>query len=475
MKKYQKLALELETDIAGGILAPGEKLPSIRQLSKDTKLSINTVERALELLEGRGFINVKAQSGSFVRKEDNRKNISTEKWKYTPQTVKVDEFIRFLLELTSSISSIPFGLGFLDADLYPHRAIKKVITKIMREEPEVLSRYSHPPGEWAYRLSVSKYLAKHGTHISPNEIVATNGTIDGIMIALRAVCEPGDTVLIEIPQFWTVLQIIETLKLKVVEIPAHSVTGVDIEKLRAATKSAKIKAAVLMPNFNNPLGCLVSDANKKEIVSILSAKNIAIIENDAYSDLAHNGKRPKSLKEFGDPSQIITCSTFAKSISPGLKIGWMAPGKYFDEVQKIQRSTSTGVSRLSQMIIANYLGTKEHAANLHHLRTECGRQLNRMGETVLKHFPKGTWISSPKGGLVLWIGLPVNVDGVELFRRSITRKIVVCPGDIFSASGYHKNHIRINCGLRWSPKIENALIELGALVKEVNLEKKSKS
>ncbi|MES2527812.1 MAG: PLP-dependent aminotransferase family protein [Bdellovibrionota bacterium] len=471
MKKYQKLALKLETDIAGGIFAPGEKLPSIRQLSKDTKLSINTVERALELLEGRGFISIKSQSGSFVKKENIRKNIPAEKWTYTPQTVKVDEFIRFLLELTSSVSSIPFGLGFLDTDFYPHRAVKKVATKLMREEPEVIGRYSHPPGEWAYRLSVSKYLAKHGTHISPNEIVATNGTIDGIMTALRAICVPGDTVLIEIPQFWTVLQIIETLKLKVVEVPAHPVTGIDLDKLRAAVKSGKVKAAVVMPNFNNPLGCIVSDAHKKEMVSILTSKDIAIIENDAYSDLVHNGKRPKSLKEFGDPSQIITCSTFSKTISPGLKIGWMAPGKYFDEIQRIQRSTSTGVSRLSQMIVARYLGTKEHERNLLQLRTECGKQLNRMGETVLKHFPKGTWISSPKGGLVLWIGLPMNVDGVELFRRSISRKIVVCPGDIFSASGYHKNHIRINCGLRWTPKIENALIELGNMVKDVSSEK----
>lgn len=466
MKKYQRLALELETDIAKGRLAPGEKLPSIRTMSKETNLSVNTIERALELLEGRGLITIRSQSGSYVKTEVPKNEFSSDKFTNTPKTVKVDDYIRFLLELTSASNSIPFGLGFLDPDLYPHRAIKRTATKLMREEPDVISKYSHPPGEWAYRLSVSKYLKKHGTHISPEEVIATTGAMNGVETALRALCEPGDTVIIEIPQFWTVLQIIEVLKLKVIEVPAHPVTGIDLEKLRAATKTGKVKAAVVMPNFNNPLGCLVSDENKRELVSILAEKDIAIIENDAYSDLAHNGKRAISLKEFGDPSQIITCSTFAKTISPGLKIGWMAPGKYFDEVQKIQRSTSTGVSRLSQMIIARYLGTREHEKNLNILRSECGKQLNRIAETVVRHFPRGTSVSSPKGGLVLWIELPGNIDAVELFRRSISQKIVVCPGAIFSASNQHKNHIRINGGMKFTPKVEQALIELGKMVKD---------
>lgn len=467
MKKYQLLASKLENAISSGKLKAGEKLPSVRKLSTESGLSINTVERALDLLEGRGFITTKLKSGSYVKKDNVSIELPEEKWKYTPRTVMIDDFIRFLLEMTYGQPFMPFGLGFVDPELFPHRAIKRIATKLMRDEPTVISRYSHSPGEWAYRLSVSKYLAKNGTHIKPEEIIATNGVADGVLTALRAVCEPGDTVIIEIPQFWTMLQIIESLKLKVIEVPAHPVTGIDLEKLRAATKVTKVKAAIVMPNFNNPMGCLMSDENKRELVSILSQKDIAIIENDAYSDLAHTGKRPRSLKQYGNPDQVITCSTFSKSISPGLKIGWMAPGKYSEQVQKVQRSTSTGVSRLSQMIMAKYIGTREHEKNLTTLRTECGKQIGKIAEAVVKHFPRGTWVSSPKGGVVLWVALPGDIDAVEFFRLCVTRKIVVCPGVVFSASGYHKNHIRINCGWKLTPKLEDSLMELGAIVKEV--------
>jgi DNA-binding transcriptional MocR family regulator len=195
---------------------------------------------------------------------------------------------------------------------------------------------------------------------------------------------------------------------------------------------------------------------------------VPVIEDDIYAELPFQGKRPKPLRAFDDSGLVVTCSSFSKTVSPGLRIGWIAPGKFHHEMRRLQLSTTMASGTLSQKIMAQYVASKSYEKNLKKLRLYCSIHVNKTAQEVLNHFPEGTRVSLPQGGYVLWVELPKKVDTIELYRKSITKKISFSPGSMFSATNQYKNFLRLNCGNIWTPRIEEGIKILGSLAKRLS-------
>lgn len=468
MKKFELLADELEGRIRKGLLAPGERITSVREMAQRKGLSINTVIQAYERLELKGLLTSKPQSGFYVLGCPKDKEVKVlAKTAAIPVDIHIPDLLGLLIDTSKDESLVQFGAAYLALTLYPTAQINQLCRQVLRESPETVSSYELSPGSFEYRRQISRQFARMGCNVSPQEILATNGAADAVSLALRATCKPGDTVVTESPLFFGTLQSMEGLGLRVIEIPSHPNSGIDLDQLERALRMHQVSAAVLMPNFSNPLGSAMCDADKQALVSILNRYNVPAIEDEIYGELYFHGERPKPLKFFDETESVITCSSFSKTVSPGLRIGWIAPGKYYQEIRRLQLSTTMAAGTLSQKVMARYLASKQYEKNLKRLRLHCSIHVHKMAQAVLRHFPEGTRISLPQGGFVLWVELAKAKDTVELYRQASAKNITFSPGVLFSAIGQYRNFLRLNCGIEWSSKVEESLKTLGNLAKNM--------
>ncbi|AGC46695.1 GntR family transcriptional regulator [Myxococcus stipitatus DSM 14675] len=463
-KKYEQLAAELELRISTHQVKPGERLSSVRELGRMKQVGVNTVVRALEILEDKGLIVSKPQSGFYVLGPRVASSVTQPRMRLSlPREVDVPALVSTVFESARHRELLPLGAACLSPELYPCESLNRITRRVVREQPRLVGSYELPPGNFEYLRQVSRRLEKFGAFVAPSELVATHGTMESLGLALRATCAPGDTVLIESPQYFGILQALQQLRLKVLELPTHPIDGVSLEQVEQALERHDIAAGLFTPNFSNPLGALMSDAKKAALVELFARYARPLIEDDIYADLSFQGLRPRPLKAWDAQGNVLTCASFSKTVSPGLKVGWLAPGRHMEKVKALQLASTMGCGSLSQQVMARYLASKEYERNLAELRLHCSVQVERISRHVLAHFPEGTRTTTPQGGFVLWVELPRRVDSVELYRRALEEGISTSPGTLFSTRERYRHYLRINCGNRWTPTLEQGLLRLARL------------
>lgn len=303
-----------------------------------------------------------------------------------------------------------------------------------------------------------------GGPLAGDEIVVTNSCTEAMGLCLRAVTKPGDTVAVESPAYYLMLQLLETMGLKALEIPTDPRSGMSIEAFDLATRQGQVAACLLVPNASNPLGCIMPDERKRQLASLAASRGVAIIEDDIYGDLHFGSQRPWPIKAFDRTGNVMLCSSFSKCLSPSLRIGFVAAGRYRPAIA-LQKTLSSGATNpITQHVLAEYLESGAYERHVRGLRRRYEQQVARMRDAVSRHFPAATRLSLPQGGCVLWVELPEEIRTIELYERALAEKLAFVPGELFSASGMYRNCLRLNCGNPHSPEIEVAIRRLGELI-----------
>ncbi len=309
-------------------------------------------------------------------------------------------------------------------------------------------------------------MADAGCQITPEEVVVTNGAQEALALSLRAVTEPGDVVAIESPTFYGLLQAIEALGLRALEIPTDPDEGIVPEALALALDQWPVKAALLMPNFGNPLGHCAGDERKRALVELLEDRGVPLIEDDVYGDLAFEGPRPWAARAFETRGGVLYCGSFSKTLSPGLRVGWAVPGRFRDRVEYLKYSGSSSTPAWPGLAVTDFLERGGYDRYLRRVRGDYARAVDRVSRAVARHFPSGTRQTRPAGGFVLWLELPEAVDALALYRRALGEGISIAPGPLFSPTGKYRHHLRLNCAQPWGARLERALARLGAMARE---------
>jgi DNA-binding transcriptional MocR family regulator len=323
--------------------------------------------------------------------------------------------------------------------------------------------YDFPPGYAPLRHEIAKRSIDWGCRLSENDIVTTHGTMEALNLCLRAVAKSGDVIAIESPAFYGTLQIIESLGMKALEIPADPRDGIILDVLASAMRRQEVKACLFVLNFSNPLGSCMPDAHKKELVELLARRAIPLIEDDIYGDLSFGATRPKTAKAYDNQGLVLLCSSFSKTLAPGYRVGRTAPGRFKSQIESLKFTSSMATVTAPQMAIADFLQSGGYDRYLRKIRRILMTQVQQMSNAVGRYLPAGTKVTRPQGGYVLWVELPRSVDSLELHRRALQQKISIAPGPIFSAQQKYKNFIRLSCGQAWSEKIDHAVRTLGDL------------
>ncbi|MBN2388491.1 MAG: PLP-dependent aminotransferase family protein [Anaerolineales bacterium] len=465
---YEQVANETALLIRSGTFRPGDRLPSVRKMSRQKKVSISTVLQAYIKLENRGLIEARPQSGYYVRRQEENEspepNISSPQ--QDPCQVSIQELTMMVLRDITNPRLVQLGTALPNPDLLPSSRLARIVISLTRENPSLANTYDLPPGLEPLRVQIAQRLVENGCKVTPNDIVITSGCMEAIDLSLRATCRPGDIVAIESPIYFGMLQSLEALGLQVLEIPTHPRDGISLDALRFAIAHNSIRACMVISNFNNPLGSCIPDENKRQLVALLARHEIPLIENAISSEIHFSEQRPTVCKSYDLRGQVMLCSSFSKDLSPGYRVGWVVPGKAKAEVEWLKYTANIGVAPLPQMAIAQYLKTGGYDHHLRRIRREYAYNVGLMSQAVLHHFPSETRVTRPGGGFVLWVQLPEKVDSLELYKQALESGITLTPGYLFSASLQFRNFIRLNAAC-WTLDIERAIQTLGRLVDEM--------
>jgi DNA-binding transcriptional MocR family regulator len=465
---YEALADRLAEAIGSGRVKAGERMPSVRVLSERYKVSISTAVQAYRRLENLRLIEARPKSGFFAA--------PARLTALEPRPSKPPAAARFVVtapigyEYNLALGepdNVPLGALVTDDGLFPAERMSRLLGSVARRHPKHAGRYAGPLGEEPLRRAIARRALENGCDVTPDNILVTNGCVEALNLALRAVARAGDTIALESPTYFVMLQMIESLGMKALEIPTHPRTGLSIEALDLATRrQGAVTALMTTPSFGNPLGAVMPEENRKALAALCEERGVAVIEDDIYGDCAFDGTRPLPVKAWDRAGNVLLCSSFSKTLSPGLRVGWLEAGRHRDRVEVLKRIGTIFTSPLPQLAIAEFMESGGYDHQLRRLRRELQSRAARLVALVAETFPEGTRLASPTGGYVLWVELPPKVDTVALFRRARGERILLAPGAVFTNTSHFRNALRFSFGLPEVPRVEQAVARVGRMAAE---------
>jgi DNA-binding transcriptional MocR family regulator len=460
---YEQIAGSVEHHIKTGVLKPGDKLPSLRTVCDEYGVSMNTALQSYFLLERKGLAASKPQSGYYVSYQ--QKQFPPTPSTSNPRLVHGEENIEDIIATVAANlaqSKILLSSGRPETDLLPIAKLNKAMVHAIRHLPDGGTAYDYN-GNSGLKRQIAKRALSWGGKLKEDDIVTTSGCMDAISFCMMSLTSSGDTIVVESPVFFGILQLAKSLGLNVIELPTNATTGVEIDALKKVLEKKKIKLCVLISNFSNPLGSCMPDENKKAVVRLLEKHNVPLIEDDLYGDLYFGNQRPKNCKTYDESGIVMWCGSFSKTLAPGYRVGWVAPGMFKSKVMRTKRYHSIATNTLSHEAIAHFLEKERYDIHLRKMRQALHGNLLQYLRCISEYFPAGTKVSRPQGGFILWIELNKKTDVLNLYNRAIQHKISIGPGATFTLQKQYQNCFRINFGLSWNEKVEASLKILGKL------------
>lgn len=463
MKRYAQLAATLGERIEQGLYRPGDRLPSVRALSEEHGVSISTVQQAYRVLEDDGLVEPRPKSGYFV---PERRELPPMPAMTRPaqRPVDVSQWDQVLEQVRRAPGGdfVQLGRGTPDIASPSLKPLQRAMVHAARRTDLQSLGYEGIQGSLPLREQIARLMLDSGCQVPPSEIVITTGCQEALAITLRAICEPGDIIAIDSPSFHGAMQALKAYGLKALEIPTDPTNGISLEALELAMEQWPVKLILLTPNCNNPLGYIMPDARKRALLTLAARYDVPILEDDVYGELAYAFPRPRSIKSFDNDDRVLLASSFSKTVAPGLRTGWVVPGRYLDRILHFKYIASGTCAPQPQMALAEFVGGGHYEPHIRRMRAQYQRHRDLMTEWVGRYFPEGARVTRPRGGFMLWVEFDPQFDSVRLNHELRRDNVQVAAGNIFSASGKYRNCIRMNYSNRDLPLIEAAVRKVGA-------------
>jgi len=465
MKRYEVLAQEFSELIRSGALPAGARLPSVRETSRSRRVSPSTVFEAWYLLQARGLVESRPRSGFYVRADPTS---AAKPARAVPpprsRAVAVSDLVFDVLATTRRADLVPLGSAFPSADLFPLAQLARAMARGLRSLPPARIVDDLPPGNERLRRQIALRYARAGVEVDADDILITNGALEALTLSLQVVTRPGDAVVVESPTFYAALQALARSGLRAIELPCHPATGLDLASLSATLRRQRVAACWLMPSFQNPLGSTMPTEHRRELVSLLAAHDVPLIDDDVYAELHHGPHPPVSAKAFDRKGLVLTCGSFSKCLAPGYRVGWVVGGRHAQALERAKIMTTLATAVPSQQALAEYLDHGGYDRHLRSLRRTLGRQCDFASRLATRLFPAGTRLSAPEGGYFLWVEFPTHVDTLQLHAQALEQGISTAPGRMFSAAPHFGHCLRLNFGHPRDPRFEPALRTVADLV-----------
>ncbi|MES2780790.1 MAG: PLP-dependent aminotransferase family protein [Bacteroidota bacterium] len=464
---YLQIANNIEYQIRNDVFKVGDKLPSLRTICIEKGVSLSTATQAFFELESRGLIESRPQSGYYV-------SLAPQKFRAIPETSqpiivksenKHDEMMSLVIKNFDQ-AQIYLSSAMISPELVPIAKLNKSIVNATRSLKDSGVSYSKD-GSIKLKTQIAKRAITWGGKLQVNDIITTGGSIDSMSFCLLALTKRGDTIIVESPVFFGILRLAHSLGLNVIELPTNPVTGIEVDALKKTLEKKKITLCLLVSNFSNPLGSCMPDEHKKAVVQLMEKHNIPLVEDDLYADLYYGNHRPNSLKTFDESGIVLWCGSFSKTLVSGYRVGWVAAGKFKEEVARTKQFHSMYSSTITHEAIGDFLEIGRYEHHLIKLRQILYRNSLQLLRCISEYFPEDTKVTRPTGSMNLWIELNKKYDTLDLYNKAIAKKISITPGRIYTLQNQYNNCFKLSYGRLWNEQTETAIKLLGKLTRQL--------
>lgn len=432
-------------------------MPSVRTLGREYQVSVLTALQALRLLEQERWVEARPRSGFYVARRRDA-NLAE---RAAIEVVALDEQAATHLSIVGTPCRVRLDLANGESALYPIKKLGVLMRQLMYRDPELLGNHVRGTGHPALKQQIIRRAFEYGCTIRPDELLVTNGCVESIALALRAVTQPGDGVAVESPTYFVILQMLRSLGLRAVEIP-QTERGIDLVVLERVLQHRQASAVISIANIGNPTGITLAMEDKEKLVRLVERHDAVLIEDDIFGDTSFDGLRPKPLRAFSD--KVILCSSFSKTLAPGIRVGWIAGGRWSSAIASMKYTSTMGTPVYPQAAIAEFLRTGGYDVHLRRLKRMLQHQVSSMRRAVVEHFPAQARVSNPAGGYLLWVELPRGrVSARQLFENARREGIGIAPGHLFATDDRFDHCFRLNAGFGWNEEVEKSIARLAEL------------
>ncbi|WP_437608879.1 PLP-dependent aminotransferase family protein [Erwinia sp. V71] len=463
--RYRQIAGQIKQAIDDGTLLPDTRLPSVRTLATQYRVSMTTALKTLRSLEDDHYAVARPKSGFFVAPLSRPQRAQPLVIEPSRQIAPLDEQTELHLAMVGTDCRVRLDLANGARSLYPVKKVGLLMRQLGYSKPFLLGDTVKGTGYAPLKAEIARRAIDYGCNINPDDILITNGCIEAISLSLRATVKAGDVVAVESPCYFVLLQMLHNLDLRVIEVENGQEGYVHVGKLTALFQRKAVQAYVTLANINNPSGKSIPNEQKAYIARQADEHDVMIIEDDIFGDTAFGERRPFPMRAFS-PNAIL-CSGFSKTVVPGIRIGWVHSSNYMRKIASLKYTSTMGTSVLPQAAITELLRSGGYDAHLRKLRRELASQICQMRAAVLRYFPPGTRVSDPEGGYVLWVEMPRQALNVRtLFIMARNAGIGIAPGHIFATDDRYDHCFRLNAGFGWNKEVEQAIEQLALWCRE---------
>ncbi len=465
--RYRKLADQMIEDIERGLLSHGQKMPSLRTLTRQFSVSMTTALNCYRNLEEQGWIVARPQSGFYVSLPMGAA-IEPRSPHFKAKTTAAVLGRYGGDQMSASPRSGPFGISQLSPSLTPETYLRRSLKRGLVRATENLCHYPDVQGEPAFREALASHAAGHGFAFVAADVVTTGGCIDAVRLALETTTRVGDAVAISSPCFNGLLALLASLSRRVVEIPSLE-SGIDLQQLKLLMKNGDITVALFSSSHMNPQGSSLPVEQKMQLAAMANRYQVPLIEDDIYGELSYSGAAPLPIKYWDSAGYVLCCSSVSKTLSPSLRLGWCLPGRYHDAYVRRAQHESLGRNNIVEAGVADFILSGQYQKHLRRVRQQLFANMCAYRSLLSETLPADSAISQPQGGMVLWILVPGLC--YEMFMAAcVEADLDIRGGDQFSTLAHYNECFRINVSWAMDENydacrtIEQSLHQLVALV-----------
>jgi 2-aminoadipate transaminase len=456
---YRQIVNQVRGQIQDGTLQDGSRLPPVRQLAAECGLTRLTVHSAYAELQAEGLVESYVGRGTFVTVgaplvPPADRSMQTAPW--VSQGVLAN-----LLRWGERGDLLSFAQAFPAAETYPAAELGRAVQAALTEGGAL--GYGHIQGEPQLRAELAPLLLERGMSVAPDHMLVTSGAQQGIDIALRALTDPGDVILVEEPVYPGVLELAALRGQRVIGIPNDG--GVlRLDALEAACSAHAPRLLYLVPTYNNPTGISLANECREGVLRLARAHNFVVLEDDTYGLLGLGESSPAALHSLDRNDRVVYTTSFSKMLAPALRLGVLvAPVSLLPMLAAAKQSSDLVCSALMQRALAQYLREGHMATHLQDARELYRQRRDAMLQALQRHLPPCTW-TLPEGGLSLWVNLPPGIIERDFTADALRQGIGLAPGEAFLTRSRSQGAMRLSFGIHSPERIEVGVAALGRVL-----------
>jgi DNA-binding transcriptional MocR family regulator len=442
---YLQIAAAVRAAIARNRLGAGARLPAIRDLARDLGVHRDTVATAYEALAADGVIESAVGRGTFVSEGEVARTPAAAPFvpAISPLVERLLEFERARPRFGSARDAVPMHALIPDPSLYPVEPFRRSLNRALARGGAELLVYGSPQGDPTLRETLAQRMREASLPVSPDELVLCHGASQGIALALRLFCAPGDAVAVEEPTYNNVLGAALALGLRVAPVPMKD-GGVDLARLEPTLARPDVKAFYTIPTFHNPMGTSTGLAHRHALLDIARRAGVPVIEDGYEMDLRFAGTPLAPLAGLDASGVVVHLFSFSKSLFPGARVGAVsARGPLREALLALKQASDLSDALPLQAALADFVATGEYDRHLGRMRRVLRSRRDALLEALAAHMPEGARWTEPEGGYQVWLELPGTIDTRDLLADAVASGVLFAPGSQFYSDGRPSNGLRL--------------------------------